>query len=148
MSDDSPGGLPTPTPSVNPETQPYWNATADGRLMLRQCTDCDEAYHYPRNRCPACYSESTEWIDASGYGEIYSFTVTHGGVGGDYAEATPFVLAYVTLDEGPRMLTNIVDVDITGDRAGLAIGQEVEVVFAPVSDGDNDHSLPRFKPVR
>lgn len=129
--------LPAPAPKVDPESKPFWDATAEGRLLLKRCTSCDEVIWYPRAICPACGSLDTEWFDASGLGTIYTYTVNHHGFG-PYAGIT-FVIAYVELDEGPRMLTNIVDVD----PADVAIGQRVTVVFDDTGEGS---ALPRFRP--
>lgn len=133
-------GLPTPNPPVNPETQPFWDAAADGRLLLKRCADCQAVIWYPRAICPTCHGIDTTWFDASGRGVIYSYAVVHRGEG-SYANATPFVLAYVELLEGPRIITNIVD----ADPDTLAIDQPVSVVFHATSSGT---ALPRFRPDR
>lgn len=138
--------LPTPTPDVNPETEPFWEATADGQLLIQQCGECDRVYYYPRSRCPDCGADTTEWVEASGRGEIYSYTITRGGVGNPYAGATPFVLAYVELEEGPRMLTNVVGVDLDDGNDPLSVGRTVEVVFDDTDDEENEYALPRFTP--
>ncbi|MFP4625879.1 MAG: Zn-ribbon domain-containing OB-fold protein [Natronomonas sp.] len=138
--------LPTPTPDVNPETEPFWDATGDGQLLIQRCGECDRIYYYPRARCPDCAADTTEWMEASGRGEIYSYTITHGGVGHPYAEATPFVLAYVELEEGPRVLTNIVCAGLEDGADPLSVGQSVEVVFDDTDDEDDDYALPRFTP--
>lgn len=135
MSDE----LPTPAPPVNPETERFWEATADGSLLLCQCTECMSVFYYPRTRCPKCGDPNGEWVEASGQGTVYSYTVTR-QTGGDYAEATPFVLAYVELEEGPRMMTNIVDCDVDE----VAVGQAVHVVF---HDTGEKSALPRFTPI-
>lgn len=134
-------GIPTPTPTVDPETEPFWEATAEERLLLKRCSDCDRTYHYPRERCPECRSDATDWIDASGDGEVYSYTVTR-QAGGEYADADRFVLAYVELAEGPRIMTNVVDCDADD----LAVGQRVEVTFQE-TDSEAGYALPRFTPV-
>lgn len=134
MSED----LPAPAPPVNPETERFWDATAEGTLLLKRCDAREEPFYYPRARCPSCGASDTEWIEASGRGTVYSFTVTR-QTGGDYAEATPFVLAYVELDEGPRMMTNLVDCDVDA----VTVGQEVNVVFDGTGEGN---ALPRFTP--
>jgi uncharacterized protein len=132
--------LPAPTPAVNPETREFWAATADGRLLVKRCQGCDGLFWYPRVICPECSSLRTEWLEVSGRGSIYSYTVNHRGEGA-YQGAPPFVLAYVELDEGPRMMTNIVE----SDGADLAVGLPVEVVFHDTGDGA---ALPRFRPLR
>ena len=130
--------LPAPAPAVNPETSEFWAATADGRLLLKRCLDCGSVIWYPRAICPECSSLATEWVAASGLGRVYSYTVNHRGEGA-YADAVPYVLAYVELDEGPRIMTNIVG----ADDADLAVGLPVEVVFHDTGEGS---ALPRFRP--
>ena len=130
--------LPTPMPEINPETKPFWEACAQGRLLLKRCEECGEPHYYPRAICPFCMSAATTWFESKGQGSIYTFTITR-RAGGDYATATPFVLAYVTLDEGPTMLSNIV----TNDPEALTIGQRVTVVFHPAGE---QAALPRFEP--
>jgi uncharacterized protein len=131
--------LPAPAPPVNPETKPFWDATAEGRLLLKRCLDCGSVIWYPRAICPDCASLRTEWFQASGRGHVYSYTVNH-RTEGAYKDAAPLVLAYVELDEGPRMMTNIVG----ADAAGLAVGLPVEVTFHDTGEGS---ALPRFRPV-
>lgn len=114
-----------PAPIVNPESRPYWDAAAQRRLLFKHCRACGKDHFYPRTLCPFCFSDQTEWKEASGKGTIYSHSTMRRGA------KVPFTLAYVTLAEGPRMLTNIVECD--PDR--LAIGQAVHVVFKPAEDG-------------
>ena len=113
--------MPAPAPPVNPETQEFWAATAAGRLLLKRCLDCGSVIWYPRAICPDCSSLRTEWFAASGRGRVYSYTVNHRGEGA-YQGSAPFVLAYVELDEGPRVMTNVVE----ADAADLAVGLPVE----------------------
>ena len=130
--------LPAPAPAVNPETKDFWAATADGRLLLKRCLDCGSVIWYPRAICPQCSSLHTEWFEASGRGRVYSYTINYRGEGA-YQDCAPFVLAYVELDEGPRMMTNIVE----ADDADLAVGLPVEVVFHDTGEGS---ALPRCRP--
>ena len=120
-----------PAPLVNAENKPYFDAAAQGRLLLKRCVACTEFHYYPRTLCPFCFSERTEWREAAGTGTIYSFTVMRHG--------TAFAAAYVTLQEGVTMLTNLVDCDL----AALRIGQTVRVVFRPT---DGDVLVPMFTP--
>ncbi len=130
--------LPAPAPAVNPETREYWAATARGRLLLKRCLDCGSVIWYPRALCPDCASTRTEWFAASGRGRVYSYTLNHRGQGA-YSGAAPYVLAYVELEEGPRIMTNLV-----GAEAGaLAVGLPVEVTFHDTGEGS---ALPRFRP--
>jgi len=133
--------LPAPAPFVHPEVKPFWEATAEGRLVLPKCQECDTLIWYPRPFCPNCASTRVEWIAASGRGSVYSFTVNRRGQAdlAAYREAGVYVLAYVELEEGPRVMTNIVDCDPDSVR----IGQQVEVVFHDTGQGT---ALPRFRP--
>ncbi len=123
-----------PAPILNPENKPFWDAAAEGRLLIGRCKDCGQPHYYPRALCPFCFSDATEWIDAKGTGEIYSYSVMRRGA------PVPYALAYVTLDEGVSMLTNLVDCDFDA----LSIGQRVKVVFKPSEDGA---PVPVFTPV-
>jgi uncharacterized protein len=130
--------LPAPPPPVNLETKPFWDATAEGRLLLLRCDGCGTVIWYPRSLCPDCGSTSTTWFEASGRGTVYSFTVTRRGQG-RWSDAAPYVLAYVELAEGPRLLTNVVDCD----PDDVHIGLPVTAVFHPTGEGQ---ALPRFVP--
>jgi hypothetical protein len=113
-----------PAPQPSPETQAFWDAAAQGRFLIRRCTACGKAHWYPRPMCPFCWSEKTEWVEASGRGRIYSYSVMR-------RAPEPYVVAYVTLAEGPTMLTNLIDCDFDA----LAIGQEVQLKFSPTEGG-------------
>lgn len=129
--------LPTPAPQINSETKPFWDATAERRLVLPRCNECQVVLWYPRAFCPECSSFDISWFEATGRGTIYSYTINRRGQG-DYRDLA-YVVAYVELEEGPRLLTNIVDCD----PETLSVGQAVQVVFHPTSNGA---ALPRFKP--
>jgi len=113
-----------PAPQVTPETRPFWDAAAEGQLLIKTCTACGQAHHYPRALCPFCFSDRTEWRPASGRGTIYSYSVMR-------RVPVPYAIAYVTLEEGISMMTNIVGCDLDAIR----IGQAVKVVFAPTEGG-------------
>ncbi len=121
-----------PAPARNPETDRYWDAAREGRLLIKQCDSCGEPFHYPRALCPFCLSDSS-WIEASGEGEIYSYTIVP-------LRDEPYVVAFVALAEGPVMMTNIV----TADPQSLRIGQPVRVSFAATMGED---PVPVFVPV-
>lgn len=132
--------LPAPAPAVNPETAEFWAATAAGQLLLKRCLDCGAVIWYPRAICPQCSSMRTRWFAASGRGRVYSYTVNYRAEGA-YQDCAPYVLAYVELDEGPRLMTNIVE----ADSADLAVGLPVEVTFHDTGAGS---ALPRFRPAK
>lgn len=131
--------LPSASPYVSPESLPFWNATRERRLVLPRCEDCGTVFWYPRRFCPQCSSRRIAWQEAAGTGTIYSFTIVRVGQG-RFRECTPYAVAVVELDEGPRLTTNVVDVDVES----LAIGQRVRVVFHATEEGP---MLPRFTPV-
>ncbi len=119
-------------PSPTPETEAFWAAAKDGKFMLRRCTACGKAHWYPRAICPFCMSEKTEWVEASGRGKIYTYSVMR-------RAPEPYAIGYVTLEEGPSMLTNFVDCDF--DK--LKIGQAVKLKFMPTEGGP---PVPMFTP--
>jgi hypothetical protein len=122
-----------PSPLVNVETQAFWQAAREGRLVVPQCTACGRAHWYPRAICPFCDRGTIEWRATCGRGTIYTYSVMR-------RAKEPYVIAYVTLAEGPTMMTNIVDCDFDA----LRIGQAVEVVFMATENGP---PVPMFKPV-
>jgi uncharacterized OB-fold protein len=121
-----------PAPHPAPETRAFWDAAAKGLLLIRRCTACGRAHWYPRSICPFCWSDKTEWVEGSGRGAIYSYSVMR-------RAPEPYVVAYVTLAEGPTVLTNLVDCDFDA----LAIGQEVRLKF---SSSDGGPPVPMFTP--
>ena len=138
MSTSSEPLLPTRAPRRNAETAPFWDACAEGRLSIPRCDDCGELIWYPRRFCPFCSSRSVTYVDVSGRGTVYTFTIIRRG-DGPFRDKAPYVLAYVRLDEGPVVMTNIVGVD----PEAVAIDQAVQVVFEPAGDD----RIPRFTPV-
>ena len=114
-----------PAPAVTLETQAFWEAAKEGRFLIKRCTECRKAFWYPRAMCPFCMSPETVWEESSGEGEIYTYSVMHRSPTGPYA------IGYVTLNEGPAVLTNFVDVAPNG----LAIGMKVKVKFQPTEGG-------------
>ena len=121
-----------PAPRVRPESQTFWSAADEGRLVVKKCNACGEVHHYPRDVCPHCLSTDTAWLQSAGTGAVYSFSTMGKG------EAA-YTLAFVTLDEGVTLMTNLVDCD---PRA-VAIGQRVKVVFKP---SDGGPPVPMFTP--
>jgi len=123
---------PLAAPHVDAATAYFWARTQEGLLCAKRCTDCGKFHWYPRALCPFCMGE-TEWCGVSGQGTIYSVSVTR------RAGPIPYAIAYVALDEGITMLTNIVDCDLDA----LKIGQRVAVTFKPAEGGA---MVPMFKP--
>jgi hypothetical protein len=123
---------------VTSATENFWAATAEGRFVLQRCEVCDIVIWFPRRHCPSCWTEVLTNFDAVGTGTIYSFTIIRKG-SGNYEGAAPFVVAYVELPEGPRIMTNIVDCD----PESVVVGMAVEIVFQDTGAGN---SLYRFRP--
>jgi uncharacterized OB-fold protein len=126
-------GLPVTLPDekfLTEESRPFWDGLAAGQLRLQRCGDCDAVVWYPRGLCPHCGSVALAWFTASGLGTVYSFTVVRRGPE-PFSAAAPYVVAYVELAEGPRVLTNIVG----GDPELTRIGQPVRAFFDPGPDG-------------
>lgn len=134
--------LPVTAPDVTVETAPFWEAAAQGRLDLPRCRACGLVVWYPRAICPDCHSTDLVWETMSGHGTVCSFTVTRSGGSRRWREHLPFVVAYVRLDEGPMMLTNVVGCD----PDEVTIDMAVTAVFDPVPDTDPFAGLVRFRP--
>lgn len=129
-----------PLPVTQPWSQEFWNGANQDKLLIQQCKKCGVKIFYPRKSCPECWSSDLEWSEASGKGKIYTYTETLRGVEEKFSGDLPFVLAYVDLEEGVRMMTRIVDCS----PDDVEIGMDVEVVFEKVTE---EFSLPFFKPV-
>lgn len=128
--------LPQPTP----ETQHFWDGTKANTLLLQRCDDCSKVYFPPRLFCPACASRKVSVTQASGKAKLYSYVIHHRPVPGF---TPPYAIAVVELDEGPRMMTNIVECPQTPEA--LVLDMPVEVVF----EAQNDTiTLPLFRPAK
>ena len=123
-----------PDPSINMETETYWQAASDGKILVKHCTDCEKPHFYPRAICPYCLGDNTEWVEASGKGRIYSYSVTR-------RAQPPYAIAYVRLDEGVTMLSNIVEADFDA----LSVDMPVEVIFR---DSEGGQAMPLFRPTQ
>jgi len=124
-------------PAVNADSAPYWQAAREGKLVLQQCAACGSKRFLPRHLCPTCWSDQTQWVEASGRGTIHAVTTVRRAPSQAFREKVPYVVALVDLEEGPRMLTNIV-----GPNAEQAhIGQLVDVTFEVRDNG----AVPQFR---
>ena len=126
-------------PAPEPETEAFWDAARERRLLVKRCADCAEAHFYPRPFCPRCWSENVTWEDASGRATLYTWSTVHVNDLPPFHERVPYVAAIVELSEGPRMMTNIVD--CAAER--LAIGMSLEVRYREL---DDEFSIPVFAP--
>lgn len=128
-----------PVPEIDPDSAPYWEGARDGRLMIQRCKKTGQAFLYSRQLVPGVDDSQVEWIESSGKGEVYSFTVARRPAGAAFQGDCPYVVASVTLDEGARIMSNIV----TDDVEAVKIGMRVETFFDAVSD---DLTIPKFRP--
>lgn len=134
-----PPSLPTRAPRRDHETAEFWDACAEGRLVVPRCDDCGDLFWYPRLVCPLCGSSSVTYTEVNGRGTIYACTVVRRGEG-PFRAAAPYVLAMVQLADGPTMMTNIVG----AEPDSVAVGQAVHVVFDRAPDSAD--AVPRFAP--
>ena len=126
-----------PLPNPPPESQPFWNAARAHRLSFQRCQHCRKAWFPPSRLCAHCLSSEAHWEDASGRGVIFSFVVVHRVYHPYFADKVPYVVAVVELEEGPRLLTNIIDITPEDVRCGMS----VDVTFEDVSA---DVTIPKF----
>ncbi len=128
-----------PLPPVNAETAPFWDACAEGRLVIQRCRECGGYQFYPRLVCTACGSTELDWADAAGAGSLKSWTVIRRAVSAAFEADVPYVVALVELDEGPTMMANLV----TPNPESLVMGQRVRVTFEPRGP---ELRVPQFQP--
>lgn len=127
-------------PTVEADTQPYWDAIRDrGVLLIAHCTNCDRVHHYPRPFCPSCWSRAVEPRPASGRASLYTFSTVYVNDLPPFADRVPYVAALVELEEGPRLMTTIVDCVPADLRIGMALTVRAEPL-------DETLSAPVFVP--
>jgi uncharacterized OB-fold protein len=130
---------PLPRP-ISPElTRPFWEAARRHELLMPRCTTCDYVFFYPRSECPRCLSTHLEWVKVSGRARLHSFTVVQQPANAAFRDDVPYVYAVVQLDEGPRLVSNIVQCDIEA----LRVDMPLEAVFDDVTP---EWTLVKFKP--
>ena len=129
-----------PLPQPTPETQHFWDGARAGELRLQRCDECRHVYFPPRPFCPSCGSRSVTVFKASGRGKLHSYVIHHRPTPGF---TPPYAIAVVELQEGPRMMTNIVDCPQTPEALQLDMALEVTFVAQ-----DDKISLPFFRPVQ
>jgi uncharacterized OB-fold protein len=118
-------------PIPDEHSRAYWDAAAEGRLLIQRCTACGAHQFYPRRHCASCLAADPEWVQASGRGRLHTYSVVHRTPNPEFAGETPYVFAIVALDEGVRMSARVVDVP----HERLACDMPVRVVFATGEDG-------------
>lgn len=125
------GPVPRPAGVSTPATAPYWAAAAEGRLQIQECRQCGHVQHYPRTLCSTCWSEDLQLVDAAGTGTVFTYTVVRQPGHPAWRGQVPYVLALIELDEGPRVMSNIVGVPV--DQ--ITVGAPVHLTPAPTTDG-------------
>src|SRR5207253_6202283 len=96
--------LSLPQPVANADSLPYWNAAREQRLLIRKCGACSALHFMPRHLCPVCWSDQLEWVQAKGTGSVHSYTIIRRAPVATFSARTPYVVALIDLDEGPRMI--------------------------------------------
>lgn len=130
-------------PVVDIESKPYWDAAAQGKLLIKHCRACQRNYFYPRDHCPSCWSTDTEWIEASGRGTVYTFTIVYQNDLPPFRDRLPYVVAEIDLDEGVRMTSNVEGCAPQDVRCGMRVA--VSFRQEPRDETDVVH-LPVFRP--
>lgn len=128
-----------PLPEIEDLTRPFWDAAQRECLLVQRCADCSAWVWHPRGWCDQCYGADLAWQPVSGRGQVWTFSVVHYAPVPGYAEAVPYVLATVRLDEGPQLMTNVVGCA----WQGVAIGMPVQVCFEAREGG---FKVPQFRP--
>lgn len=137
MAKDSYG---KPLPVSQPESDFYWQKAREHEFWLKHCNDCSNTYFYPRDICPRCFSRNTTWIQSSGRGTVYTYSIVHRQPHPSFKDDVPYVVAVVEVD-GARIATNLVGVD--PDPEKIKVGMAVEVTFEDVT---SEVTLPKFRP--
>jgi uncharacterized protein len=125
--------------SIDSDTRPYWEATKNEELLIQYCKHCDVYQFYPRIVCKNCLSD-VEWVKAKGTGTVYSYSVIHRVFSPEFQDKVPFIVSLIELDEGPRMMTNLIGIDLEQVTTGL----KVKVDFR---DSIGEYRLPKFRPL-
>jgi uncharacterized OB-fold protein len=130
-----------PLPTPDPVTKPYWDSLKAHALEIQRCGGCQQMIFYPRPLCPSCMSDDLTWTKVSGRGVVHAFAIPHRSPNPAFASEAPYVVALVELEEGARMMSNLVDVDPTPEA--VRVGMAVEIVYDDVTD---EVTLPKFRP--
>lgn len=130
-----------PLPQPDPVTQPFWDSVKAHSMKIQRCNDTGKYFFYPRGMSPFTLSDNISWEPVSGKGTLHAFTIVYNQRAPGFADEVPYVVAMVELEEGPRMMTNLVGVE--ADPEHVKIGMPVEVVYEDVTD---EITLPKFRP--
>ncbi len=133
---------PLPNP-ITPEARPFWDGLREGKLLLPRCQSCGHVFFYPRVLCPRCHARAITWISASGRGTLHAFEIAYQVFNKAWRVKPPYVLAMVELAEGPRLMSNLVNVE--PDPRVIKCEMPVRAVFCKLTD---EITLPLFEPAR
>ena len=128
-----------PVPGVSSDTEKYWKALLEHKLLLPKCNHCQKVNFPPRPFCPDCLDFDVTWTEMSGRGKVHTYSVVYQNKSPGFADEVPYVVGYIELEEGPQMMSNIVDCDPESVR----IDQPVEIVYRDVMP---DLTIPVFRP--
>jgi uncharacterized protein len=130
---------PLPRP-ISPElTRPFWEAAKRHELVMPRCKTCDQLFFYPRSECPRCLSDHLEWVRVSGRGHLHTYTIVYQPANAAFRDDTPYIYAVVQLDEGPRMVSNVVQCELDVVQVDMSL----EAIFDDVTP---ECTLVKFKP--
>jgi uncharacterized protein len=130
-----------PLPVADPVTAPFWESVKAHAMQLQRCNGCGRFIFYPRGVCPHCFSDDLAWQPVAGTGAVHAFTIVQRHPSPAFNDEAPYVVALIELDEGVRMLSNLVDIE--PDPASVKVGLPVEVVY---DDATDEVTLPKFRP--
>ena len=130
-----------PIPHPSPETKPYWEACKNHELQLPYCKSCQAFFFYPRKFCPKCFAWDIEWRKCSGKGRLYTYSIQNRPQAPGFQNDEPYITAIVQLEEGPRLMTNLIDIE--ADPEKVKCDMPVEAVFEDISD---EITLIKFRP--
>jgi uncharacterized OB-fold protein len=128
-------------PAIDDDSRAFWDAACDHRLLIGRCRDCGRSHHYPRPFCPTCWSGDVALEDASGRAVLYTYSTVYVNDLPPFRDKLPYVAAAVDLEEGPRLLTNVVG----SEPDELTIGMALEVSFEQLTD---EITVPVFRAAR
>jgi len=130
-----------PLPVITTLSKVFWDGCKEEKLLYQHCADCGEVIFFPKYLCPNCMSHNLEWLESKGRGKIDTFTVTYNFAPPAFMAEVPYCVAIIDMDEGYRMMSNVVECDFDE----LECDMPVEVVFDPVTE---EVTLPKFRPVK
>ena len=130
---------PLPRPENRELTKPYWEAIKRHELVMQRCKQCDRLIFYPREQCPHCFAQDFEWAPVSGKGRVHAYTIVHQPANAAFQDDAPFVFALIQLDEGPRLISNVVGCDPRDVRVDMP-------VVATYDDVTPEWTLVKFRP--